>query len=171
MFVGSEKNVTLFTHGSSGHGGGSSGSTYGQEYLQRGVSHLDELEVHQAARYGDVAVVLGRPRRRGGDGGHLAAGAVLHPPGAMHGQVERQHQVRVLQGKTKGFALVFKKTSFSQPIMEFLRPSHDHCSVTKHCWTQNKNSNIGSCAVEQLELGKLVLFLRSSRHYTGLHLY
>lgn len=114
MFIGGkkkQKNFTVLTHQGGGHRGGSSWSTYGQEYLQRGVGHLDELEVHQAARYGDVAVVLGRPRRRGADGRHLAAGAVLHPPGAMHGQVERQHQVGVLQGK----ACFLERISFSRP--------------------------------------------------------
>lgn len=120
---------------------GSSWSTYGQEYLQRGVSHLNELEVHQAARYGDVAVVLGRPRRRGADGCHLAARAVLHPPGAMHGQVERQHQVGVLQGKTKGFPLVFQKEFklfhdlawdfYDLPITIAMRKQHFQTKVKK----------------------------------------
>lgn len=105
MFIGGEK-LNSRLHFGAAPGRESSRSTYGQEYLQRGVSHLDELEVHQAARYGDVAVVLGRPRRRGADGRHPAAGAVLHPPGAMHGQVERQHQVGVLPGQTQG-SLIF----------------------------------------------------------------
>ena len=75
-------------------------STYSQEYLQRGVSHLYELKIHQTARYRYISVVLGCPGGRGIDGCHLAPGAVLHPPGAMHGQVERQDKVRVLARKS-----------------------------------------------------------------------
>lgn len=73
-------------------------STYSQKYLQRGVGHLDELKIHQAARYRYISVVLGRPGGGRGDGRHPAPRAVLHPPGAMHGQVERQDKVRVLAG-------------------------------------------------------------------------
>lgn len=70
--------------------------TYSQEYLQRGMSHFHKLKVHQAPGYRYVSVVLGGPRRRWADGGHPAPGAVLHPPGAMHGQVEGEDKVRVL---------------------------------------------------------------------------
>lgn len=66
-----------------------------QQYLQRGVSHFYELEVQQTAWYRDVAVVLRRPGRGRGDGRHLAPWPVLHPPRAVHGQVECQHKVRV----------------------------------------------------------------------------
>lgn len=76
-----------------------SSSTYSQEYLQRGVSHLYELKIHQTARYRYISVVLGCPGGRRSDGCHPAPRAILHPPGAMHGQVERQDKVRVLARK------------------------------------------------------------------------
>lgn len=81
-----------------------SSSTYSQQYLQRGVSHLYELEIHQTARYRYIPVVLGCPGGGRGDGCHPAPGAVLHPPGAMHGYVKSQHKVRVLarQRETEG---------------------------------------------------------------------
>lgn len=60
------------------------------------MSDLDELKVHHTAGYRYISVVLGRPGGRRGDGCHPAPGAVLHPPGAMHGEVERQDKVRVL---------------------------------------------------------------------------
>lgn len=66
-----------------------------QEYLQRGMSHLYELEIQQAARYRYIPVVLGCPGWGRGDGRHLAPRPVLHPPGTVHGQVERQDKVRV----------------------------------------------------------------------------
>ncbi len=78
-----------------------SSTTYSQEYLQRGVSHLYELKIHQTARYRYISVVLGCPGGRRGDGCHPAPRAVLHPPGAMHGQVERQDKVRVLATKSQ----------------------------------------------------------------------
>lgn len=61
------------------------------------MSHLDELEIHQTARYRYISVVLGCPRRGRADRRHLAPWAVLHPPGAMHGQVEGQDEVRILR--------------------------------------------------------------------------
>lgn len=72
-------------------------NTYSQEDLQRGVSHLNELEIHQTARYRYISVVLRCPRRRRADRRHPAPWAILHPPGAMHGQVEGQDQVSVLR--------------------------------------------------------------------------
>lgn len=71
-------------------------NTYSQQYLQWGMSHFYELKVQQAARYRYISVVLGCPGGRRGDGCHPASRAVLHPPGAMHGQVERQDKVRLL---------------------------------------------------------------------------
>lgn len=71
-------------------------STYSQEYLQWGVSHLYELKIHQTARYRYIPVVLRCPGRRRSDGCHPAPRAIFHPPGAMHGQIERQDKVRVL---------------------------------------------------------------------------
>lgn len=76
-------------------------STYSQEYLQWGVSHLYELKIHQTARYRYISVVLRCPGRRRSDGCHPAPWAILHPPGAVHGQVERQDKVRVLARQRK----------------------------------------------------------------------
>lgn len=61
------------------------------------MSHLDELEIHQTARYRYISVVLGCPRGGRADWCHPAPWAVLHPPGAMHGQVEGQNEVRILR--------------------------------------------------------------------------
>lgn len=71
-------------------------NTYRQEYLQGRMSHLDELKVHQTVRYRYISVVCRCPGWWGADECHSAPRAVLHPPGAVHGQVKRQDKVRVL---------------------------------------------------------------------------
>lgn len=78
-----------------------SSDTHSQEDLQRGVSHLDELEIHQTARYRNISVVLRCPRGGRTDGRHPAPWTVLHPPGAMHGQIEGQDKVRILREKKR----------------------------------------------------------------------
>lgn len=85
-------------------------STYSQEYLQRGMSHLDEVKIHQTARYRYISVVLRCPGRGRGDGRHPAPRAVLHPPGAMHGQVECQDEVGVLAKRDRQTERVWLQT-------------------------------------------------------------
>lgn len=68
------------------------------------MSHLYVLEIQQTARYGYISVVLRCPGGGRGDGCHLAPRAVLHPPGAMHGQVESQHEVGVLVRQRSQFS-------------------------------------------------------------------
>lgn len=97
-----------------------SSSTYSQEYLQWGVSHLYELKIHQTARYRYISVVLGCPRGRRSDGCHPAPRAVLHPPGAMHGQVERQDKVRVLARKNQ------RERQTERELNYILRHEADH---------------------------------------------
>lgn len=69
--------------------------THSQQDLQSRAQHLDVLVVQETPRDGDdVVVVRGHVRvqhRR-----HQAAGAVLHPPGAVKRCVERHQEVPVL---------------------------------------------------------------------------
>lgn len=67
-----------------------------QDNLQGTVGHLHILVLQQAAGDADVAMVLWGPGGRRGHGGHPAPRAVLHPPGAMHGDVKGHNQVCVL---------------------------------------------------------------------------
>lgn len=74
--------------------------THSQQDLQRRAQHLDVLVVQETPRHGDDVVVVGGhvgvQHRR-----HQAAGAVLHPPGAVKGGVERHQEVPVLNIRTE----------------------------------------------------------------------
>lgn len=69
--------------------------THSQQDLQSRAQHLDVLVVQETPRDGDDMVVV-RGHVRVQHRRHQAAGAVLHPPGAVKRCVERHQEVPVL---------------------------------------------------------------------------
>lgn len=74
--------------------------THSQQDLQSRAQHLDVLVVQETPRNGDDMVVV-RGHVRVQHRRHQAAGAVLHPPGAVKRCVERHQEVPVLNIRIK----------------------------------------------------------------------
>lgn len=102
--------------------------THSQDDLQGAVGHLHILVLQHAARNADVAVVLWGPGWRRGHGGHPAARAVFHPPGAMHGDVEGHDQVCVLKVREQSMRNTSQTVQHNQE--EHWEHTQPHCHTS-----------------------------------------